>query len=1114
MKKKILLALLAIGCLHGYAQEIPEVIPPAPNAAALGKFADIPVSLYTGTPQISVPIWEITEGTLSVPISLSYHAGGIRVSEIASWVGLGWALNSGGVISRSMNGLPDDKQSTGFLDQPAIPQAFPYSNSAAQTFKDYAEGAKDSEPDMFYFNMPGYSGKFMLDKSGQPHLMPYRDIDVEITKWGFVSGTGTGDKITEWTVTVENGTKYIFGAWEKSTSGSVCETNGKTSNGEQFTYVTSWFLTKIVSANDKWEIDFEYEDYTTSYEQGLSETTYQSLGANTKDGSICTTHSVLEFGKRLKKITFTNGSVEFIPGSYRCDITSDKFLDEIQIKDANGAVRKKFNLSYHYMSGSSLLDPASLSCDPSDANYWASQTPLDRRLMLTGVVETDISEAFKKGDYKFEYYLGLPDRLSPSQDYWGYYNGISTNTLIPQLHKSFTGTTVSGANRRPSETHAEMGTMKKITYPTGGFTEFEYELHRSRVTNLQDQRLFNMLNNRNEYLTITSSDPNGGNNKETIFNVNDASGSLTVDLTANNFPCYSCPMGFEIIDENDIVRWNSSVFDQNNTTDSKVLPNGMYTVRHTSSGAAVTSPYNLHIFYTEESINDSPEIGGLRLSKIIESTSSGNISSTRTFSYNELDQSNQKIVSGVLISVPKFAYEFTEDIELGDQDHEVEWIINSSSNVPLGSTQGSHVGYKKVTVIRTGQTIGTIGTGKTEYTYSVFPNSLVTGNDYATFDFGTPQASTANSGLLNPSIVINKDWSRGQLKNQTDYKKTDQGYQKVREVINNYEYGVMSSFPMMKAAVSTRILHNILSGSTQETIIVAVAEYDAVSEYARLKNTKEIFYDQETESSKSETFTENLYTSANHQFVTEQKFVNSLGDTVKTFFKYPLDYSSPSTAIDSMISRHILAPVIEQTKWVGDTIFSGTATKYKYDLDEDHVMPEKVYVIETDGITTNFTESIDGEIFNSNFIERADQLYDSKGNLIQFRKTGDVFTSYVWGYNQTLPVAQISGASYEDVKIALGGDSQVTALQSMTGTTLKQTLDALRNHNDMKDALITTFTYDPIVGMISSTDPNGITTTYEYDELNRLRIIKDHEGNIVQHYDYHYYNEASNGQGQ
>ena len=61
---------------------------PSPTAASLGKFGDMPVSLYTGVPDITVPLWTVQGTPLQLRITFQYHASGIRVEEIAGWVGL------------------------------------------------------------------------------------------------------------------------------------------------------------------------------------------------------------------------------------------------------------------------------------------------------------------------------------------------------------------------------------------------------------------------------------------------------------------------------------------------------------------------------------------------------------------------------------------------------------------------------------------------------------------------------------------------------------------------------------------------------------------------------------------------------------------------------------------------------------------------------------------------------------------------------------------------------------------------------------------------------------------------------------------------------------------
>ncbi|RTZ49642.1 hypothetical protein EJ377_04460 [Chryseobacterium arthrosphaerae] len=50
-------------------------------------------------------------------------------------------------------------------------------------------------------------------------------------------------------------------------------------------------------------------------------------------------------------------------------------------------------------------------------------------------------------------------------------------------------------------------------------------------------------------------------------------------------------------------------------------------------------------------------------------------------------------------------------------------------------------------------------------------------------------------------------------------------------------------------------------------------------------------------------------------------------------------------------------------------------------------------------------------------------------------------------------------------------------------------LDAFRNNDQLKDFQITTYTYDPLIGVTSITPPNGIREIYKYDIQNRLEKL-------------------------
>ena len=164
----VLMAILMIS-VYTKAQQMSPTEVQTPNASGLGRFGDIPVSLYTGTPKISIPLYTMRMGNMELPITLEYDASGVLVNSLPGWTGHNWVLSAGGVITRTRNGACDEyiptKQST----------IAPYTSY----FKAYwrlKEDMKnddvltsnlmmnryDYQPDIFTFNFMGKTGRFFF----------------------------------------------------------------------------------------------------------------------------------------------------------------------------------------------------------------------------------------------------------------------------------------------------------------------------------------------------------------------------------------------------------------------------------------------------------------------------------------------------------------------------------------------------------------------------------------------------------------------------------------------------------------------------------------------------------------------------------------------------------------------------------------------------------------------------------------------------------------------------------------------------------------------------------------------------------------------------------------
>jgi hypothetical protein len=196
--------------------------------------------------------------------------------------------------------------------------------------------------------------------------------------------------------------------------------------------------------------------------------------------------------------------------------------------------------------------------------------------------------------------------------------------------------------------------------------------------------------------------------------------------------------------------------------------------------------------------------------------------------------------------------------------------------------------------------------------------------------------------------------------------------------------------------------------------------------------------------------------------------VSSKGDTLTTAYFYPCDYSG--NPYNEMLTKNML-PVVESFTKKGDTEIERTKTEYIKSSSRTNnlILPDKTKKSYTGQANLQTEISFD--------------LYDNKGNIRQYTTADGVATSILW-YNNFFPTAEIKNAAYEQVK-----------------NMFLQNLRTLLPH-----ALVTTYTYQPLVGMTSKTDPRGVTTYYEYDDFGRLKRVKLGTA-VLEEYDYHYKNQ-------
>jgi len=556
MKKHIILFGLLLSFFQIHSQESKGFINKAPdfpqiatpNAAAFNKYIDNPVNLYTGTPEVSLPIWNLKDGQIELPISLTYNSSGIKADEEASWVGLGWNLNVGGVINQNVVGGDDfnDTQyqeiltklniNTSGVSTQNYTNVF-YSRDLHEALKVYiysttgVNRAGKLNPDVFYFIYPGGSGKFIVDYRNDSIYVLNRQSNIKIDKQWDAQKL----KLIGFTITTTEGIKHIFS--EKTELKYITTTENVSK---------SYTLENSIYPNGQ-IVRYTYETFPT-IKYSRSENLQAVIPGQVMPGPqlggspVYSNSEDIYLGEEfyLKKITTSNYQVSF-EVSKRDDYVNGMKLDNIRIEPLNKLSNKQsklINFKYDYFiadSKSSGWIPPVLTNSTYASLAWKADYGSKRLKLISfnQVYDTKINDKY---EFVYDETISLPKKNTFETDYWGYYNGKGgQDTYMPSLNSLTSNPTLKRAyedwgtpkyrDRGYDFNYCKAGILKGIKYPTGGYTEYNYE-----ANSWSD---YPIDNKDPEYNTETAQDCNGVADVTTASISLDKPAYVKIEVTLN-----------------------------------------------------------------------------------------------------------------------------------------------------------------------------------------------------------------------------------------------------------------------------------------------------------------------------------------------------------------------------------------------------------------------------------------------------------------------------------------------------------------------------------------------------------------------------------------------------
>lgn len=1024
------------------------IVPPSPSVREMCKYGDIPVGYSTGTIDITIPIYNLKCGELELPISLSYHSGGIKVDENASCVGLGWTLNAGGCIGVNVVGSNDSFIGSNYDIPSYKDMTLNYETKCPYDIGELMSMSyMDLQPDIHSYNFYNYSGQFVFDMQNSK----FYDL--------------SGDKTLTWrTLSNKSYTRNLLAAKDNKGNDFVFssfETCLATTSGHSRNMTTAWYLTKVKSFNLSDSITIDYETYNEF--ENIKQATSLVYGINNEDwgnGVWVNQEKRIILGsaypyskgtrdyltKKVKKITASNNvCIVFDYSECREDLhgkndkTKAALLSAITIYDMYGKRIKKWIFDYDYFR--SYIT----STEDETANF---------RLKLIALNEygEDDTQCLS---HKFNYYgeddgePQMPYKYSyAGKDAWGYCNGEPDKFTADDYHKAFPNFSnfsfyrlklrkdywadlynmntkykkpmlvsyTQGESKDANELYAYAYSLKKITYPTGGSSRFVYELNHFET-------LDNSIGKNDGAVSIEGFGPgirikeiyNYDGEKETKRWFSYSVGELM------NYPhlIKRRTYQFNAYQPYEIGNIDGATSHYEDQTESPEVINYI---------EMFSSPYNV------SSIGSANNIG---YTDVTEHLPDGTYKTYKFASLNLDFNSDNIIEKGTPFAGNNSFIGILED----DLEFPIYQYIDEEALEEYSTFDSSGYGcFNQITDDRYSDYDGYCGT----FFYRGMPISESVFEASGELLSKTEYCYDVNVTHLIPSIEVRPHYNW-------------QGF----------------SYP----AYSFQISH-IVTGE------------------AKLKERESFIYTTLSDGNTYIIKENELYSYNENGLLAKKVYYNSKGDTITERSTYPNDIAN-GNIYKKMVARNMLAYPIERIVYNNSEVMKSTLTTYSEW--GNSIYPWHIYCYKPNTPDISFN-TFNGIVSDKYGIPELTINEYTNGRICNYSLKDGTQKSYMWGYNWEYPILEVSGMSYKDFINALKRNN--ISNQKALYEKKADELFSIFGKQNMK-----TFAYRPLIGISKSTTHNGGANEYLYDTFGRLKSI--YRGSVFtkqelqEHYTYH-----------